>query len=678
MKKLLTTLLTILMLFTLIGCNSNKGIEEKPVIVDTPPELQEVDIQEEPIVGSYIEVEDKTITPELNGIFTTAMQGLLGASYEPLELVATQVVSGTNYKFLVKGSKTTNPITIGTYYIYINEDLNGNISLLDIEVIEEKQEEIKQDNKTGNIEDLYFWVVVYDQFDNELSRTTAKYGTIVKDPNGNDVKVKTNTYFHTYVDYGNTSSNNPTPPSEETGTSYYVTFIVGDSEYYKSQFDVGSIIVVPQTNPTQDNFTFEGWCIDKECKIPFVPSQFTLTQDTFIYAKSKLIESLPNLTVNGYELINDNTEVRIKSVSIPGGTTTLILPDYIEIGGVDYPVTEIAGVASDTSAGIIPIGSSSVTKIVIPSTYKIIGKNAFRSLSGKSNVNEIEFLAGSNLKRIEKNAFRNTSCTNISIPESTEYIGEYALFSNDMQTVNLPSTLKTIYANNFTSGCTNLVSITFAKPNNWGVFSGDTQNTTINFANPANNVTLFTSTYSGKCFKKLEDVDSCVKTTRIYKILSKRDADLYDVEYFDYDASAYKDGEFAFNNTLIENLEEEKYYHKVSDTEYVKCENVGSHNLTSLTCKKINLTINGSENCIINNELSLVNRKMPTGSTYSIMKMGPMTCIITVTYSGKSAGTIISSKSDYKISSVTVNGETTTDGTITSDTEIVVNVIADE
>ena len=75
------------------------------------------------------------------------MQDLLGASYEAQELVATQVVAGTNYKFLANGTRTTFPITKGTYYIYINEDLQGNISLLDIEVIEEKQEEIKQETK---------------------------------------------------------------------------------------------------------------------------------------------------------------------------------------------------------------------------------------------------------------------------------------------------------------------------------------------------------------------------------------------------------------------------------------------------------------------------------------------------------------------------------------------------
>ena len=61
----------------------------------------------------------------------------------PVTLEATQVVAGTNYKFLANGTKTTNPITSGSYYITIYKDLQGNVKLLDIETIEEKQEEAK-------------------------------------------------------------------------------------------------------------------------------------------------------------------------------------------------------------------------------------------------------------------------------------------------------------------------------------------------------------------------------------------------------------------------------------------------------------------------------------------------------------------------------------------------------
>ena len=204
MKKFISIVLSMFMILSLVSCG-NKNTEEPTIIEET--EVVEP-INEEPIVGGYIEVEDGTITPELNGIFTSAMQGLTGGNYEAQELIATQVVSGTNYKFLAEGTKTTCPITKGTYYIYINEDLQGNISLLDIEVIEEKQEEVNNNN-TQNIEDMSFWVVFYDSNNNELQRTIEKYGTtpVYKKalPQGfiswdKELKpITTNTYIHANV-----------------------------------------------------------------------------------------------------------------------------------------------------------------------------------------------------------------------------------------------------------------------------------------------------------------------------------------------------------------------------------------------------------------------------------------------------------------------------------------------
>ena len=117
MKKLLKVLLVAFMVFALVGCKS----------------------KEEPVVGGYTEVEDKNLTPELIEMFEKAFEGLDGANYTPVMLEATQVVAGTNYKFFCDGTKTTNPIIMGTYYVYINKDLQGNVSLLDIEVIEEHE-----------------------------------------------------------------------------------------------------------------------------------------------------------------------------------------------------------------------------------------------------------------------------------------------------------------------------------------------------------------------------------------------------------------------------------------------------------------------------------------------------------------------------------------------------------
>lgn len=167
MKKILTLLLALLMLFTLAGCGTD-GIEEKPVDV---PVAEINEPEKEEFVGGYVDVEDGTLTDELKDIFSKATDGLLGATYEPVQLIATQVVAGTNYMFLANGKKTTNPIIKGTYYIYINEDLDGNVSLLDIETKEEEQEEKVDPTQYS------YWVVFKNPDGNELQRTIEKYGT---------------------------------------------------------------------------------------------------------------------------------------------------------------------------------------------------------------------------------------------------------------------------------------------------------------------------------------------------------------------------------------------------------------------------------------------------------------------------------------------------------------------
>lgn len=181
MKRIIILLLTLLMTFTLVGCNSNDKQEEQPISKEDTPiaeiEVTEEDIKEDtPIVGGWTDAEDSTITDELKDIFNEALKGLLGASYEPKELIATQVVNGINYKFLAEGKKTTNPITKGTYYVTVNKSATGEISLVDIETIEEKQEEVKK--STIDYTKLDYWVVFYDQFGNELQREALRYGSV--------------------------------------------------------------------------------------------------------------------------------------------------------------------------------------------------------------------------------------------------------------------------------------------------------------------------------------------------------------------------------------------------------------------------------------------------------------------------------------------------------------------
>ena len=56
--------------------------------------------------GSYTAM--RVPTAEDKAVFDEAMKGLAGVTYTP-DSVATQIVNGTNYKFLCEGETSTNP-----------------------------------------------------------------------------------------------------------------------------------------------------------------------------------------------------------------------------------------------------------------------------------------------------------------------------------------------------------------------------------------------------------------------------------------------------------------------------------------------------------------------------------------------------------------------------------------
>ena len=255
MKKLLTILLTLLMVFTLVGCNEESKKQEEVVDYTTTDtidiKVEENKPEEEQIAGGFTEVEDGTLTDELKDMFNLALEGLLGASYTPVKLVATQVVAGTNYKFLAEGTKTTNPITKGTYYVTIYKDLQGNVSVLDIETIEEKQEVIEEPKKVDPT--IYdYWVVFYDEYGNELQREVLKYGSVPSYKHdlpegfikwtykntGKDVDgfkpIITNTYF---IAVCNTPSHshNPNPGCPYNG--YNMSYIYGQGLFVSYTLD---------------------------------------------------------------------------------------------------------------------------------------------------------------------------------------------------------------------------------------------------------------------------------------------------------------------------------------------------------------------------------------------------------------------------------------------------------
>ena len=89
------------------------------------------------IVGAW-EVNDgynALLTDEETEIFNKALEGLTGVGYEPIRVIATQLVSGTNYAFLAKGTTVTSNPTTSYYVLKIYNDLSGNAELKGINEI---------------------------------------------------------------------------------------------------------------------------------------------------------------------------------------------------------------------------------------------------------------------------------------------------------------------------------------------------------------------------------------------------------------------------------------------------------------------------------------------------------------------------------------------------------------
>lgn len=119
MKKLVILLLIIIMSMTMIACNKDTTYDDKPLL------------------GEWTTQENQDITPEIQSIFDQAFDGYVGMHYDPIKLVATQVVSGINYKFLCSGYQIENPSAKSNYYVVIYKNLKNQCSILSINSVEE-------------------------------------------------------------------------------------------------------------------------------------------------------------------------------------------------------------------------------------------------------------------------------------------------------------------------------------------------------------------------------------------------------------------------------------------------------------------------------------------------------------------------------------------------------------
>lgn len=101
----------------------------------------EVEVAEQPaeqLAGGWQtwETFNELLTDEETEIFNKAMEGLVGVGYNPIRVLATQLVNGTNYAYLAQGTTITAVPVTDYYIVVVYKDMNGNAELKAINKLE--------------------------------------------------------------------------------------------------------------------------------------------------------------------------------------------------------------------------------------------------------------------------------------------------------------------------------------------------------------------------------------------------------------------------------------------------------------------------------------------------------------------------------------------------------------
>ena len=115
---------------TISAASSETAVSETVKIDETTDSAETSD--NAALVGGYEKPDSPVITDDIRQICEKGFADLEGASYEPVALIGTQVVAGTNYCILFRTAPVV-PDAKETYALgYLYEDLKGNVEVTDI------------------------------------------------------------------------------------------------------------------------------------------------------------------------------------------------------------------------------------------------------------------------------------------------------------------------------------------------------------------------------------------------------------------------------------------------------------------------------------------------------------------------------------------------------------------
>ena len=87
----------------------------------------------EGMLGGWKVCDDPTVTKEAQAVMDKALEGFVGSKVEPVALLATQVVAGTNYCFLCRVTPVVPNAQSAWCLVYVYHALDGSARILEFQ-----------------------------------------------------------------------------------------------------------------------------------------------------------------------------------------------------------------------------------------------------------------------------------------------------------------------------------------------------------------------------------------------------------------------------------------------------------------------------------------------------------------------------------------------------------------
>ena len=117
--------------FLLLCCAAAAFLSYAPAIAQESPSFATTENSKESdmFAGGWLITDDSKITADVKKVYEKATENRVGVNYEPIALLGTQLVAGTNYCLLCRMTIVVPDATPGYTLMYIYEDLDGNAEI---------------------------------------------------------------------------------------------------------------------------------------------------------------------------------------------------------------------------------------------------------------------------------------------------------------------------------------------------------------------------------------------------------------------------------------------------------------------------------------------------------------------------------------------------------------------